>query len=143
MIKNLIIGLFLCFIFSLEYIRFKECIMECNEEREQDQRMAFSDVCIDTDLRLKLKRHVDCESPEKRLALTIWDCRIQKYIKTSLLGELYAKATYFYVLVAVLPIIFWYMWLWSRSKSDAYVVDKMHSIYKDINRNAICYREEN
>lgn len=142
MIKNLILSLIVCFVLFSEYIRFKECVLECNEEREKDQRMVYSEVCADKELRLKLNRHVDCESPEKRLGLTIWDCRVRRYIKTSIFGEAYDKATYFSMLVVVLPVIFWYMWLWNKSKTDAYVVDKMHNMYKDFNRNAICYRDE-
>jgi hypothetical protein len=137
MFKLVLFNLVLLLLMQQQYGRYKQAREECLVERDKDMILLSMDVCQDTDQRYRFQNRVDCIGAEKRLLLSVWECTIDKWIVQSHVAELYFRMTssYWNLMGLVLPLAFWWMWLWSKRRSESHVMDRMEYIFDRYNRN--------
>ena len=120
---------------SFETIRYQHTKDDCIQQQQKDVDLLSRDVCADAEDRLKFQKVVDCESAERRLRLTIDQCTKQKWISNLFVVDVYTYLcnSYYTTVTCIMIIVLWYMWLWSKRKSEAHALDKMEHIANQFN----------
>lgn len=114
----------MCLIIPYEVFRLKHANEDCYEQQFKDLDLLSRDVCANPEDRLLFKDSVQCEAAEKRQRFSINECTIHKWSDHSDVLEKH----YYPIIVCSMILILWYMYLWSKRRSEAHFIEKMHQL---------------
>lgn len=137
MFKLVLLSLFLLIVLQYQYIRYRYASEQCLSDRDKDIMLLSMEVCQDPDQKYRFKELVDCHGAEQRMLITVRECTLEKWVNESHLMKAYFRivSSHWTLVGIIVALAFWWMWLWSKRRSEAYVVDRMGHMFDHYNRN--------
>lgn len=111
-----------------EWLRYKECLKQCEKERHEDSNLLVT-YCAGRHARV-----ATCQEAERRTLLSVTECARNRWRATSEWARAINKFidSYWSMYMVVVPLIGWLMWLYFAERSETRFYTKQSEFVKGL-----------